>query len=124
MAKWRGIRTKNRLKPFCRPSGGRVIFNGLPDLVERLTGGNASLESERQELRDEINRLKGEQGKPDIKADKKKAGDISSKANANQIAKTRANKAELSRVLELPGLPLHKIVIGWFINRDEFGVLA
>ncbi|MFZ4700136.1 MAG: hypothetical protein ACOYMG_08780 [Candidatus Methylumidiphilus sp.] len=94
------------------------------NLVERLTGGNTSLESERQELRDEINRLKGEQGKPDIKADKKKAGDISSKANANQIAKTRANKTELLRVLELPCLPLHKIVIGWFINRDEFGVLA
>ena len=94
------------------------------NLVERLTGENASLESERQELRDEINRLKSAQGKPDIKADKKKTGNISSEANANQIAKTRANKTELLRVLELPCLPLHKIVIGWFINRDEFGVLA
>ena len=95
------------------------------NLVERLTGGNASLESERRGLRGEINRLKSAQGEPDIKADnKKKAGGISSEANANQIAKTRANKTELLRVLELPCLPLHKIVIGWFINRDEFGVLA
>ena len=36
------------------------------------------MESERQEFRDEINRLKGEQGKPDIKANKKTGGDISS----------------------------------------------
>ena len=71
----------------------RAILNRLLNLVERLAGENAALESERQALRDEINRLKGEQGKPDIKADKKKAGDISSEAerkaaeaNANQSA--------------------------------------
>jgi len=59
-------------------SAGRAIVKRLLNLVERLAGENAALESERQELRDEINRLKGEQGKPDIKADKKKTGDISS----------------------------------------------
>lgn len=57
---------------------GRAIVKRLLNLVERLAGENAALESERQALRDEINRLKGEQGKPDIKADKKKTGDISS----------------------------------------------
>ena len=74
-------------------SVGRSVFKKLLNLIERLAGENAALESERQELRDEINRLKGEQGKPDIKADKKKTGDISSEAerkaaeaNANQEA--------------------------------------
>jgi hypothetical protein len=33
---------------------------------------------ENQSLKDEVNRLKGEQGKPDIKANKKKDGNISS----------------------------------------------
>ncbi len=59
-------------------SAGWAIVKRLLNLVERQAGENAALESERQELRDEINRLKGEQGKPDIKADKKKTGDISS----------------------------------------------
>ena len=58
----------------------RAILNRLLNLVERLAGENAALESERQELRDEINRLKGEQGKPDIKSNKKTGGDISSEA--------------------------------------------
>ena len=93
----------------------RAILNRLLNLVERLAGENAALESERQALRDEINRLKGEQGKPDIKADKKKAGDISSEAerkaaeaNANQSAgsggigaggkKTRRRDAKLPKI--------------------------
>jgi hypothetical protein len=72
-------------------SAGRAIVKRLLNLVERLAGENAALESERQALRDEINRLKGEQGKPDIKADKKKTGDISSEAERKE-AEANANK--------------------------------
>jgi hypothetical protein len=96
-------------------SAGRAILNRLLNLVERLAGENAALESERQALRDEINRLKGEQGKPDIKANKKTGGDISSEserkaaeANASQSAgsgdigvggkKTRQRDAKLPKV--------------------------
>jgi len=72
-------------------SAGRAIVKRLLNLVERLAGENAALESERQELRDEINRLKGEQGKPDIKADKKKTGDISSETERKE-AEANATK--------------------------------
>ena len=42
------------------------------NLVEELNSRIKGLESENQQLRDENNRLKGEQGKPDIKAKNKK----------------------------------------------------
>lgn len=46
--------------------------------MERLAGDNPIPESGLQTLRDAITRLKGKQGKPDIKADKKKNGNMSS----------------------------------------------
>ena len=44
----------------------------LLNLIEQLNTRNKQLEEEIQKLRDENNRLKGEQGKPDIKANKNK----------------------------------------------------
>ena len=49
----------------------------LLNLVERLSAENVALREDVQRLKDEINRLKGEQGKPDIKPNKN-SGDISS----------------------------------------------
>jgi len=49
-------------------SGGQAIVKKLLNIIERLASSNDAQESELQKLRDEINRLKGEQGKPDIKA--------------------------------------------------------
>lgn len=42
----------------------------LLNLIEQLNSKVEDLEQENQKLRDEINRLKGEQGKPDIKGKK------------------------------------------------------
>ncbi len=50
----------------------------LLQLVELLFQDNEKLKAENQKLRDENNLLKGEQGKPDIKGNTKKADDISS----------------------------------------------
>ena len=44
------------------------LVKKLLNLIERVVKENNTLLTERQQLRDEINRLKGEQGKPDIKA--------------------------------------------------------
>ena len=44
----------------------------LLNLIEQLNLKVIELEAENQKLRDENNRLKGEQGKPDIKANKQK----------------------------------------------------
>jgi len=43
------------------------IFKGLFNLIDQLYSLNEALREENQHLKDEINCLKGEQGKPDIK---------------------------------------------------------
>ncbi len=50
----------------------------LLNIVEVSVAKIEHLKAENQTLKDEINRLKGEQGKPDFKAKKKNDGDISS----------------------------------------------
>jgi hypothetical protein len=72
-------------------SAAQAIVKKLLNIIERLAGENDTQKIELQELRDEINRLKGEQGKPDIKANKKKDGDISSEAERKE-AEANANK--------------------------------
>jgi phosphoenolpyruvate carboxylase len=71
-------------------SGGQAIVKKLLNIIKRLASSNDAQESELQKLRDEINRLKGEQGKPDIKA-KKKDGNLSSEAERKE-AEANTNK--------------------------------
>ena len=68
-----------------------ALVKKLLNLIERVVKENNTLLTERQQLRDEINRLKGEQGKPNIKANKKNDGDISSEAE-RKVAEANANK--------------------------------
>jgi len=50
----------------------KTAFEFLINLIEKLSSENRELQKEIQRLRDENNRLKGEQGKPDIKPNTKK----------------------------------------------------
>ena len=50
----------------------RQTVEVLLNLIEQLELKVKGLESENQRLKDEINRLKGEEGKPEIKGKKKK----------------------------------------------------
>lgn len=68
----------------------RSIIIRLLDLLERVLEENDALKKELQELRDEINRIKGEQGKPNIKANHKKDEDISSETERKE-AEAKAN---------------------------------
>jgi hypothetical protein len=77
--------------PFESGEGLTAVYKKLLNIIERLASKNDVLESENQTLRDEINRLKGEQGKPDINANKKKSKDISSEAE-RKLAAANANK--------------------------------
>jgi hypothetical protein len=63
--------------------GLRQIFIVLINLVENLQAKLAEKDEEIQRLRDEVNRLKGEQGKPKIKANKQ-APDLSSEKERRQ----------------------------------------
>lgn len=92
------------------------IVKRLLNLVERLVAENEALKTELQTLRDEINRLKGEQGKPDIKANKKKDGDISSEderkqaeADANgEAGKDADGKNKRQREPKLPKIKIDR----------------
>ncbi len=53
------------------------VLSGLLNLIEELASENAKQKQIIQKQRDEINRLKGEQGKPDIKANKNTDNDFS-----------------------------------------------
>lgn len=56
----------------------QIVVEKLLNIIERLAGEIDALKIELQKQSDEINRLKGEKGKPDIKANKNIGGNISS----------------------------------------------
>jgi hypothetical protein len=72
----------------------KKIVSVLYNLVEDVVLDNTNLRKENQSLKDEVNRLKGEQGKPDIKANKKKDGDVSSE---NERKDAEAEEDEINR---------------------------
>jgi len=82
----------------------------LLNLIEQLNSKVIELEAETQKLRDENNRLKGEQGKPDIKANKKKGlkKDYSSEKerkkskNHRKSSKKTQIKTDRSEVVKYP----------------------
>lgn len=65
------------------PNSKRII-SVLLNLVEELVSDNILLRRKNQELNDQVNILKGEQGKPDIKPNKPRDGNISSEQERKQ----------------------------------------
>lgn len=98
----------------------KEIVSVLYNLVEDVVLDNANLLKENQSLKDEVNRLKGEQGKPDIKANRKKDGNISSEkerkdaeAEENEINREcfKLDKSSLEKLKEnrIPGEILEQL---------------
>lgn len=78
------------LNELQNPDQMRAALVRLLNLVEELSADNQALRAEVQHLRDENNRLKGEQGKPTIKPNQpKKTG-----AAANHSSETRRHKPQ------------------------------
>jgi hypothetical protein len=81
------------------------IFNGLFNLIDRLYGENECLREENQQLKDDVNHLKGEQRKPRIKANtqsndhsseqERKGGDD---LNDNKEKKKRQGKSKRANI--------------------------
>ncbi len=104
-------------------SASQDIVKKLFNLIERLANDKVSLETELQQLRDEVNRLKGEQGKPSIKPNKNNnKDDISSeeerkqaeadakKETGNGSENTDSNKKKRQRKPKLPQIKIdHEI---------------
>jgi len=111
-------------------SASQALVKKLLNLIERVVKENNTLLTERQQLRDEINRLKGEQGKPDIKANKKKDGNLSSEAerkeaeaNANKDnSESGENSAGKKKRQREPKLPKIKIDREVFCRLDKTGL--
>jgi len=73
--------------------GARHAIVLLMNLVEELKQENIAQRAEIQRLRDENNRLKGEQGKPDIKPSNRRSQDHSSeKERRGKISQRSARK--------------------------------
>ncbi len=68
---------QNQVEKIKNKKAQKIVLD-LYNLVEKLVSKNTNLTEENQALKNEINELKGEQGKPVIKPNKKKDGNISS----------------------------------------------
>ncbi len=92
------------------------------NLVEEVKQENDQLRETIQRLRDEINRLKGEQGKPDIKSNKKKGKgeDYSSEKERRKRKKwqkgSKLNKVKIDRE-QVQAIDIGQVVNGR-CNRD------
>lgn len=106
----------------------KVVISILSNLVESLVLALNESNAEIQKLKDEVNRLKGEQGKPDIKQNKKD-GDISSEKerkaaetnldNKNDRKGFNLDKASIKKLKEtaLPADLLEQLLK---ISHEEF----
>ncbi len=70
----------------------KAIVSLLLNFVEEFVSEITRLRQENQELNDEINCLKGEQGKPHVKANTPKDGNISSEQERRQAERSDETK--------------------------------
>jgi hypothetical protein len=85
----------NQIKDLDR---AREAIGMLLNLVEELKRENDSLRETVQQLRDEVNRLKGEQGKPKIKPGKKGGGSDHSSEKERSQPKKRQRRRKVNRI--------------------------
>ncbi len=87
----------------------KATVSGLLNLVETLSAEYEALREENQLLNDEINRLKGEQGKPDIKGNaQKKSEDDSSEKERQTGDDNNQHKKKRQRTAKLPKLTIDR----------------
>lgn len=78
----------------------RELVKRLLNFIEQLSSRLREAQAENQRLRDENNRLKGEQGQPDIKANVEKPKDHSSEKERRKPRKRQGKKKTVSIVID------------------------
>ena len=93
-------------------SQARAAFKFLLNAIEQLVAENQQSREHIQKLKDEINRLKGEQGKPTIRA-QKKDGDISSEKERKKKkkAKKKRSKKKTTKVDRVEHCPVDRSIL-------------
>ena len=82
----------------------RIIIIGLLNIIETIFQNKEELKEENQKLKDEINHLKGEQGKPDIKAknsNKENSNHSSEKERKDNSKKSKKKRNRKSRNINI-----------------------
>lgn len=83
---------------ICDLEGAKIAFRSFLNIVEELQAEITHLRKENQELRDEIMRLKGEKGKPNIPGNKSTFSDVSSEKERKK-SKARAKSAKNDKIV-------------------------
>lgn len=78
----------------------RELVKGLLNFIEQLSSRLREAQTENQRLRDEVNRLKGEQGKPEIKGNVETPKDHSSEKERHKGRKRQAKKKQANIVID------------------------
>lgn len=78
----------------------RELVKRLLNFIEQLSRRLRETQAENQRLRDEVNRLKGEQGKPEIKGNVERPKDHSSEKERHKGRKRQAKKKQANIVID------------------------
>ena len=90
----------------------KVMINLLINAIETLTKANKDQTQIIQELRDEINQLKGEKGKPNIKANTKLPENISSNKETKEPKQwQKTSKKEIIKIDKTVNCPVDKSIL-------------
>jgi Transposase IS66 family len=87
------------------PVAARRLLERVLNVVEELSAELAAVKAEKQQLQDELNRLKGEQAKPRILPSKRAKQDHSSERERRETPKTWCKRAKL------PGLRIDRVEV-------------
>jgi hypothetical protein len=92
---------------FNNPEFTKELIKSFLNIIESLNHEIKDLKIQNQELRNEINKLKGEKGKPDIKPSKKDddrpntGGNMESGTRKNWSKSSKTNKIKIDRVIKI-----------------------
>ena len=88
----------------------KSVLTVLLNLIEDVAAENAQLKEEKQKLQDELNRMKGEQSKPEFKKKKPSGDDISSDNERNNAEgdEKKGKKAKRNRQPKLPKIKIDR----------------